>query len=112
MAFSFGVNSGRTLGVNLIGNYFGTQDSFNSLVQPLVAQVPGTTVDARSFTNWTDVLIANAQGLPLQSNGPDTVCRILDCTTISEISLSLTTFLPKCVTVLGNDSPFNPLRSL
>ena len=104
MSFSFGASSSSALGVNLVGNYFGTQDSFNSLVQPLVAQISGATVTAQLYTNWTAVLVANAQGQPLQTDTPDTVCRTLDCTTISEVSLSLTISLPKYVTVFSNDS--------
>lgn len=84
MSLAFSAISGPALGVILLGNYYGTQDSFNSMVQPLVAQFPGTQVDARSTTNWTDVLVFNAQGSPLQTNTPDTVCRTLDCTANSK----------------------------
>ena len=95
MSFVIGANSDSTLGVNLLGNYFGTQDSFNSLVKPLVAQVPGTTVNAQSFTSWTDVLIANAQGLPLHTVTPETVCRTLDYTAISDLFLQPDDFFAK-----------------
>jgi hypothetical protein len=109
MTLAFGASSGSALAVTLLGNYYGSRSSFNSLVQPLVAQFPGTTVDARSHTKWTDVLLFNAQGLPLQSNTPDQVCRTLDCTANSEsIPLSPTTSLPKYVVELGIGSPFNP----
>ena len=84
MSLAFGASSGSALAVTLLGNYYGTQDSFNSMVQPLVAQFPGTQVDARSTTNWTDVLVFNAQGSPLQTNTPDKVCRTLACTANSE----------------------------
>jgi len=84
MALAFGASSGSAISVTLTGNYYGTQDSFNSLVQPLVAQFPGTAVDARSYTNWTDVLLFNSQGLPLQTSTPDKVCRTLDCTANSK----------------------------
>jgi len=84
MTLAFGASSGSALGVTLLGNYYGTRGSFDSLVQPLVAQIPGTTVEAQSFTNWTDVLLFNAQGLPLQTNTPDPVCRTLDCTASTE----------------------------
>ena len=84
MSLAIGASSGSALGVTLLGNYYGTQDSFNSTVQPLVAQFPGTAVDAKSYTNWTDVLLFNAQGQPLQTNTPDTVCRTLDCIANSE----------------------------
>jgi FAD/FMN-containing dehydrogenase len=112
MTLAFGASSDSALAVNLMGNYYGTRNSFNSLVQPLVAQFPGTTVDAKSYTNWTDVLLFNAQGLPLQTDTPDTVCRTLDCTVSSEnIPLSPTTSLPKYAMKLYTGSPFNPFRS-
>jgi len=97
MAFAFGASSKTALSVTLQGNYFGTQDAFNSLVQPLLAQFPGTQQNVHSYTNWTDVLIFNAQGSPLQTVLPDKVCRTLGCTASSETSLSLTTSLPKYV---------------
>lgn len=112
MALAIGASSKTALSFTLQGNYYGTQDSFNSLVQPLVSQFSGANVDTHSYTNWTDVLIFNAQGTPLQSNVPDTVCRTLDCTTSAEISLSPTTSLPKYVMELCNGSPVNPSRSL
>ena len=111
MTFAFGA-SNNALAVTLMGNYFGTQDSFNSLVQPLIAQFPGTNVDAKSHTDYTEVLLFNAQGLPLQSNAPDAVCRSLDCTVCSEISLSLTTSSPKYVMEFCGGLSFNPFRSL
>jgi hypothetical protein len=111
MTFAFGA-SNSALAVNLMGNYFGTQDTFDSLVNPLVAQFPGTKVDAQSHTDYTEVLLFNAQGLPLQSNTPDAVCRSLDCTVCSEISLSPTTSSPKYVMEFCSGLPFNPFRSL
>ena len=113
MSLTFGASSGSALAVTLLGNYYGTQDSFNSLVQPLVAQFPGTTVNAQSHTDWTEVLLFNAQGQPLQTNTPDTVCRTLHCTANSEKNpFSPTTSLPKFVMELCTGPPFNPLHSL
>lgn len=109
MSLAFGASSDSELAVTLSGNYYGTQDSFNSLMQPLIAQFPGTTVDARSYTNWTDVLLYNAQGLPLQTNTTDTVCRILDCIADSEIfSTQPDNFFAKVRYGALNCSPFNP----
>jgi hypothetical protein len=107
MAFTIGASSPSTLAVTLLGNYFGTQDSFNSMVQPLVAQFPGTTVNASSYTNWLDLLVFNAYGEPLQSTTPELVCRTLDCTNSSKFPLSLTTSLPKYVIKLCNGPPLN-----
>ena len=73
MTFAFGAASKTSLTVTLQGNYFGTQDAFNSLVQPLLAQFPGTQQKVNSYTNWTDVLTFNGQGLPLQTVLPDKV---------------------------------------
>lgn len=98
MSLAFGASSDSGLAITISGNYYGTQDSFNFLLQPLIAQFPDTTVDAHSYTNWTDVLLFNAQGLPLQTNTPDKVCRTFDCIADSEkFPLSPTTSLPKYV---------------
>ena len=105
MSFAFGASGKNALAVTLQGNYYGTQDAFNSLVQPLLAQFPNTKQAVNSYTNWTDVLIFNAQGSPLQTVLPDKVCRTLECTAGPEISLSLTTSLPKYVVELCSGSP-------
>lgn len=69
MAFSFGANNGG-LGVQLLGNYFGSKADFTALVNPLVQQLGASIGTADEYTDWTKVLVANAYGEALVTAGP------------------------------------------
>lgn len=79
MAFSLGPSGDGGIGVSLIGNYFGTREEFDELVNGLVSQFPeGTSVDADEFADWTQVLVANAFGEALVTEGASPVSESLD----------------------------------
>ncbi|KAG8832583.1 hypothetical protein FRC17_001094 [Serendipita sp. 399] len=69
MAFSFGGNSGG-LGVQLLGNYFGSKTEFTNLVNGLVQDLQGSIGTADEYSDWTRVLVANAYGEQLVTAGP------------------------------------------
>ena len=70
MAFSLGPSGGNAIGVQLIGNYFGTKSDFTSLVSSLVSGLGATVSTADEYTDWTKVLIANGYGEQLVTAGP------------------------------------------
>lgn len=74
MAFSLGPSGNGGIGVNLIGNYFGTKADFDELISELLTQLPEeTSVEADVFTDWTKVLVANAFGEALITEGASPV---------------------------------------
>jgi hypothetical protein len=71
MAFSLGANGSGGIGVQLIGNYFGSKTDFTNLVSSLVSDLGATIGTADEYTDWTKVLLANGYGEALVSPGPD-----------------------------------------
>ncbi|KIM24184.1 Glucooligosaccharide oxidase [Serendipita vermifera MAFF 305830] len=70
IAFSMGPNGNGGIGVQLIGNYFGTKANFNYLVASLVLSLSATVSTADEYTDWTRVLVANGYGEQLVTAGP------------------------------------------
>jgi len=72
MAFSLGADGNGGISVQLIGNYFGSESDFNNLVSGLVASLGANIGTAQSYTDWTQLQVANAYGEPLVSSTPET----------------------------------------
>jgi hypothetical protein len=70
MAFSFGPDGSGGLGVQLIGNYFGSKADFTNLVNGLVQSLQGSIGQANEYSDWTQVLVENAYGEQLVTAGP------------------------------------------
>jgi hypothetical protein len=72
MAFSLGPDGNGGIFVQLIGNYFGSQADFTNLVNDLVQSL-GASIDSSTteYTDWTQLLIANNNGVALVGTGPE-----------------------------------------
>jgi len=72
MAFSLGPNGSGGIFVQLIGNYFGSQADFTTLVNDLVQSL-GASIDSTTaqYTDWTQLLVANNNGVALVGTGPE-----------------------------------------